>query len=511
MSTLNDLVFTTIRINLPALPPPPSPDDTTADLRTFEIALVSENKTSAIALKTNADGSYSAVRPLKGLNEPSASIQIRESGAETPLFASPPLSELSEAAAAARAEAEQAKADGAATADELAEAAAKLVSFDRAPSGKLTEYELPPLGGSPRADAAPAKGKGAKDVAPEPTGASITCEWRLQRALPTVGRPLPGHPNQVPIAMRGMSSVAPHSHELMDRERHRARYLALRYTSPHDLVAFESRMNTWRSELSDNLKIPESKWLPYAAAAALEVNDIPSAAPRSAVRGGLAEWPPKIWCEKWRAPYIPHHMRGDPLTLASKEAYVNNCETYRLDLRRQAITVELSKLQERLPLCVTAEQGVAALKAIRDFLDEEREFRAEGSHSMQRERNLKAVDAAALWKQVRCLKLPFEYLVRSVWEEGPEVEYDRVKASLIVLLRNEVARRKVLAEQAEKARKKKMEEAASGAPVPRARSAPGGRLGLLTFHGQAAAAAGIPQLGGRPSTRGSAVTGSLHS
>ena len=149
------------------------------------------------------------------------------------------------------------------------------------------------------------------------------------------------------------------------RREHRARYLALRYTSPHDLVAFESRMNTWRSELSDNLKIPESKWLPYAAAAALEVNDIPSAAPRSAVRGGLAEWPPKIWCEKWRAPYIPHHMRGDPLTLASKEAYVNNCETYRLDLRRQAITVELSKLQERLPLCVTAEQGVAALKAIR--------------------------------------------------------------------------------------------------------------------------------------------------
>ena len=85
-----------------------------------------------------------------------------------------------------------------------------------------------------------------------------------------------------------------------------------------------------------------------------------------------------------------------------------------------------------------------------------------------------------------------------------------MKASLIVLLRNEVARRKQLAEQAERLRKKKMEEAASGAPVPRARSAPGGRLGLLTFHGQAAAAAGIPQLGGgQPSTRGSAVTGSM--
>ena len=150
---------------------------------------VSENKTSAIALKTNEDGSYSAVRPLKGLNEPSASIQIRESGAETPLFASPPLSELSEAAAAARAEAEQAKADGAATAGELAEAAAKLVSFDRAPSGKLTEYELPPLGGSPRADAAPARARAQRTWRPSrPAPASPASGGCSAPCRPSAGR-----------------------------------------------------------------------------------------------------------------------------------------------------------------------------------------------------------------------------------------------------------------------------------------------------------------------------------
>ncbi len=73
--------------------------------------------------------------------------------------------------------------------------------------------------------------------------------------------------------------------------------------------------------------------------------------------------------------------------------------------------------------------------------------------------------------------------VRSVWEEGPEVEYDRTKAGLETLLRAEVARRKLAAEAA--ARKARAEkEGAISAPVlkPRAQSA-GGRLGLLSFYG----------------------------
>jgi hypothetical protein len=89
---------------------------------------------------------------------------------------------------------------------------------------------------------------------------------------------------------------------------------------------------------------------------------------------------------------------------------------------------------------------------------------------------------------VRHLGLPFERLVRNVWEEGPEVLYDRQKEVIDKLLSREVERR------AERAR----------APPPRAPRPPtvstlgedlanlvtagkphkGTRLGLLTFHGK---------------------------
>lgn len=132
--------------------------------------------------------------------------------------------------------------------------------------------------------------------------------------------------------------------------------------------------------------------------------------------------------------------------------------------------------------CVTAEQGVAALTGIRKFLETEVEVRAQGKAHMTRMRNLRQIDAAALLRSVRHLKLPFEYLVRSVWEEGPEVEYDRTKASLDVLLSHEVARRKAAA-----AKKTKATAASTDLEAPalleRPKTTPGGRLGLLTFHG----------------------------
>ena len=115
----------------------------------------------------------------------------------------------------------------------------------------------------------------------------------------TYAGPLPGL--SIPISQRVIADAAPY-HKGQQHERHRTRPLAMRYTAPKDLVAFESRLNGWRAELTDNHDIPPERWPPYAAAAALEANPIPSAAPRSTLRGGVAEWPPAEWGEKWRAP-----------------------------------------------------------------------------------------------------------------------------------------------------------------------------------------------------------------
>ena len=52
------------------------------------------------------------------------------------------------------------------------------------------------------------------------------------------------------------------------------------------------------------------------------------------------------------------------------------------------------------------------------------------------------IDAVLVLRQIRSLRLPFERLVRNVWQEGPEVAYDRTKASLQRLLQKEVAQRK---------------------------------------------------------------------
>jgi len=252
--------------------------------------------------------------------------------------------------------------------------------------------------------------------------------------------------------------------------------------------------------LSDNHKIEPNAWPPYAAAAAVEINELPSAAPRSAVRGGIATWPPREWGDKWRAPYVPHHMAlGDPLARKSKVDYIANGEADRVMMTRQKVGVQLRLMQDRLPTCVTAQQGVAVLSEIRAFLQSEQVMRAEGSSVVVREPKVRLVDAKAVLKQVRNLRLPFEYLVRSVWEEGPEVEYDRTKASLVRLLQQEIARRKRLEDEAA-ANKAPVVPASSktrtgrrlaanieGFVPPRPATTPGGpRLGLLSFYGSEA-------------------------
>ncbi len=72
-----------------------------------------------------------------------------------------------------------------------------------------------------------------------------------------------------------------------------------------------------------------------------------------------------------------------------------------------------------------------------------------------------------------------------MWEEGPEVEYDRVKAGLQALLQAEQARRKQLEKAAKGSSDPAAAAAADGPPKPqRPATSPGGpRLGLLTFKG----------------------------
>ena len=140
---------------------------------------------------------------------------------------------------------------------------------------------------------------------------------------------------------------------------------------------------------------------------------------------------------------------------------------------------------------------VAALVAIRDFLSQPG--------------TMEQIDAAVVLKQVRGLRLPFERLVRNVWQEGPEVAYDRTKAALQRLLQKEVARRKALALSGPPPPPPKLTTTLGGdeflltapkarpPPLPMNSSNPSGiRTGLLTFAGAAAAHGAKPAHGKAP-------------
>ena len=59
--------------------------------------------------------------------------------------------------------------------------------------------------------------------------------------------------------------------------------------------------------------------------------------------------------------------------------------------------------------------------------------------------NLQQSDTAQILHQIQNLRLPFERLVRNVWTEGPEVSYDRIRATLTRMLQQDIAQRKAVA------------------------------------------------------------------
>ena len=182
--------------------------------------------------------------------------------------------------------------------------------------------------------------------------------------------------------------------------RYRTRPLAVGYSAPNDRDAFEHRLDEWRLELTENRA--------------------------TRLLGVQPEW-----TRPWRPPYPAHHLLGNPIIRRQHAAYIAAQADFAVTLRAQAVDVQLEALRSRLPGCQTAEQAVRALEAIRAFLET-------GN-------NLPLINAPKLLRQVRNLRLPFERLVRNVWQEGPEVLYDRTKASLTRLLQKEVGGRKAVA------------------------------------------------------------------
>ena len=511
---MEDLVLSRARVRLPESLEPPADD---SEPPTYDICLVHSSSGtvhgSVPLTPTGEEHFYKAARPLKGKRNSELTIEIR-GREDTRLFATPPLFAI-ELLRAANAAAAEARASGDAGAEEMEADAEKLARRTLAGgAGKVNSMELPRYSDvdapppDPKKDKGkgkdPKKGGGGAEEEGDPNAAVLWCDWRLQRALPTVGKALPGVATELQMReMREAAFNATPAQRYSREERYRPRPLQLKYSGPKDLVSFETRLNSWRAELSDNLKIPQQAWPPYAAAAALEVNTIPSAAPRSTVRGGLTGFPPKEWREKWRAPPVPWHMRGDPLTLAAHKEYIEKCESHRLDFHRQAISVGLSTLHEELLAgrggYKTADDGIDMLTTIRAALDEQRDVRAEGLSSSVSVANCQQADVSvlqALLKTLRRIKLPFEMLV-------PDLDYEEVKASLVRMLLRELDRRK-RAERAERAAAEEPKEnkplehdtvgtpwppKESGGSLPRRRpktAAAGSRVGVLTFRGASA-------------------------
>jgi hypothetical protein len=380
---------------------------------------------------------FEPIRPLKGLQSAELCLHVREVRSEGDLFVSAPLAEL--------------------------EGVEPVVGSG--PSGAIEAAPLSPGGAA--AEGTPAE------------GCSFTCGWRVQRALPVTGKLL-------------AESTT---------DKFRTRPLAFRYSAPKDRTEFETRLNTWRAELSENITVPPSDW-----SATLSMLD-DQLHPFGWREGNLLEneqAKPESWTQAWRQPYRPHHLLGDARTQGARAAYIHGATEDAILFRAQAVAVDLKRLQDQLPGCVTAEQAVSALTAIRDFLDEQAppkptikswpNIEGDPARAPRPQKKIELIDASLVLKQIKNLRLPFERLVRNVWEEGPEVMYDRTKASLQRTLQKELARRK---EEA------KAEAAATSYAVahsmPPARNLPatmgisnygngGVRTGLLHFSGRHSAA-----------------------
>ena len=127
------------------------------------------------------------------------------------------------------------------------------------------------------------------------------------------------------------------------------------------------------------------------------------------------------------APLKPSYLIGDPTSRAARFGYVFDKTQLSITLGAQTVQVGLARLMEQLFACVTAEQASAVLLEMKHYLNQ-------GANMMQ-------IDAQEALDKLSKLFLPFERLVRNVWTEGPEVAYDRYKASLRALLETELETR----------------------------------------------------------------------
>lgn len=255
-------------------------------------------------------------------------------------------------------------------------------------------------------------GESAEEGYVAPTGtASLACSWRLQQTLPPVTTVL-----------------------------QRCQSLSMRYSAPSHRDQFADRLDHWVLEMEEVTKKEE-----------------------------------RAWSYPWLPPYSPHHQKGDPMTQKKWAAHKQDAAELKTLFRAQAVAVKLQVLKEQLPGCVTAQQAVSVLEAIRVFLET-------GD-------NLSQIEAGAMLRTVRNLRLPFEKLVRNVWQEGPEVVYDRSKATVEKLLAREVARRKALEKSSSASGLGGTTNGGVPMDVPKlamakSKSGESVRLGLLTFHGK---------------------------
>ena len=221
---------------------------------------------------------------------------------------------------------------------------------------------------------------------------SLACAWRLQKTLPT-----PNTAWQASHTKIEADSVAADPNHEQVWGRLRCPGLAARYTAPIHRDEVTRRLDTWVTEMEEVVhkptKLHTGAW-PYGA----------------------------------QPPYRPHHLLGDPMTRARRAEVVADNAAIKAALSSHTVTLKLQILKDELPGCTTAEQAHKALEQIKTFLET-------GDHLQQ-------IDAQAMLKQLRNLRLAFERLVRNVWSEGPEVMYDRSKAALEKLLQRELARRK---------------------------------------------------------------------
>ena len=203
-----DVVFANVRIRVP------EEASTAADgasdglievvaVKQFEVlACQTTSPSSAVAvlaLVTADGGSLTTERPLKVPHLPTLCLAVRELGMEAVQFMSQPLRDLR-------------------------------VGVPGARTGRLQELELeawvdpnaeellPPDTKGGAKDKAAKGGKGAPPAEEEERAASLSCDWRVQAALPPIVR-------------------------------HRTRPLAMSYAAPKDRDAFETRTNKWRREV----------------------------------------------------------------------------------------------------------------------------------------------------------------------------------------------------------------------------------------------------------------------